>query len=92
MNTDHINTKEELNDGSKIHLFYDDRISVWVAYGKSAFALRRYLKSLSYDNLRVYSSEMQMPLTVTGVNTINKIRALKPFQSEDDNFIEILPR
>lgn len=80
---------EELNDGNTIHLFYNPEISVWVAHGKSAYAFRLHLKSLGYDNLRIYSPRMNIPITVTGIDTIKKLKALGPFQSETDEYIKI---
>lgn len=79
MDVSYILQKEECNAGDTIHLFYNPEISVWIAHGKSAFALRIYLKSLGYDNLRIYSPSLQMPVTIIGEDSVKRLKALHSF-------------
>lgn len=86
-----VSQAEQMNDGQKIHLFFNPDLAVWMAQGKSAYVFRVFLKSLGYDNLRVYSTRLKTPITITGVDTIVKLKALKPFNKEEENHIEIIP-
>lgn len=74
MNTDAITLNEYKNNGSLVHLYYNGMIDTWVAYGYSAYALRLYVKTSSYDNLRGFSNELQMPCTVVGNETVKMMR------------------
>lgn len=64
MNSEQITLNECGNDGSYIHLYLDKKISVWSAYGLSAYALRLVSKVNGYNNLRGFSKYMQLPCTI----------------------------
>lgn len=73
MNT-RIICNEQTNTGHQIYLYHADNTDVWTAYGHSAYALRLYVKTHGYDNLRGYSRAMQMPCTVVGPETVKRLR------------------
>ncbi len=54
---ENITGYEIFNDGKTIHLYYNDNIGLYVAYGISAFLLCKYTKAQPS-----YSDEMQMPV------------------------------
>lgn len=70
MNTEMITLNEVQNDGTLIHLYWNNDAEVWLSYGYSAYALRLLLKVRGYDCLRRYSEQMQMPCTLVGEGTI----------------------
>lgn len=78
---------EQSNDGTRIHLYYNADESVWTAYGQSAYALRLYVKTRGYDNLRGYSKTMQMPCTVVNNDLVKKMRMSETIIDESDNNI-----
>lgn len=66
--------KDEIgNDGSSIHLYWDQTRELWLAYGYSAYSLRLTLKSKGYDSIRLYSWKMHMPCTMADDSSIKKI-------------------
>lgn len=74
MSTEHLIQKENNNDGSQMYLYYNPMLDTWAAYGYSAYALRLYVKSHGYDNLKGFSSELQMPCMVTSNEVIKIMR------------------
>ena len=70
-----IATAEQSNKGDKIYLYHLPQAPAWSAYGQSAYALRLYVKSRGYDNLRGYSEEYGLPCTVVGEETVKRMRA-----------------
>jgi len=74
MNKETIQRNEQTNDGLTIHLYYNSPTDTWLAYGPSAYALRLYIKSSGYDNLRSYSHELQLPCTMVGNESVKRIR------------------
>ena len=75
---------EQLNDGTRIYLYYNSSDSVWSAYGQSAYALRLYVKSRGYDNLRGYSKSMQLPCTIVNDESIKKMQMHEAVVQESD--------
>ncbi len=74
METNVVLKKEKSNKGRTIHLYLSDVSGQWVSYGQSAYALRLYVKSMGYDSLRAFSTELQMPCTVVSNKTVNSLR------------------
>ncbi len=70
-----IVSTEQSNKGDKIYLYHLPQAPAWSAYGQSAYALRLYVKSRGYDNLRGYSEEYGLPCTVVGEETVKRMRA-----------------
>lgn len=80
MDKEHILQLENSNDGQSIFLFYDSDLAVWTAFNKSAYALRLLLKSLKYDNLRIFSGSLDMPMTIIGQDSLERLNAVKPLE------------
>ena len=74
MNIETVVQNENNNDGLQVHLYYNSNIDMWVAYGYSAYALRLYVKSHGYDNLRGFSKDLQKPCTVIGGGIVKRMR------------------
>ena len=85
---------EQRNDGRQIHLYFNARDSVWAAYGQSAYALRLYVKTRGWDNLRGFSKEMQLPCTIIGEQTVKKMRIAETViaETEQEHIAFELPR
>ena len=58
-----IKQNEQSNNCSTIHLYYNNEMHSWIAYGHSAYALRLLVKSHHIDSIRGFSTTMQMPYT-----------------------------
>lgn len=82
MNIDQIHLNEAQNDGTQLHLYYSDNVHMWIAYGYSAYALRLYVKSRGYDNLRNFSYKFQMPCTVVAPDTMMMLRKTEKIITE----------
>ena len=78
---------EQTNPGNLIHLYYNDTSNVWTAYGCSAYALRLYVKSHGYDNLRGYSRLVHMPCTVVGPETVKRMRTSVTITAEKEDYL-----
>ena len=84
---------EQTNPGNRIHLYYTDASDVWTAYGRSAYALRLYVKSHGYDNLRGYSRLLHLPCTVVGPETVKRMRSSTAIAQEEDSYLQLdMPR
>lgn len=75
MDKDSILNIEASNKGNSINLFYNQELAVWLAFNKSAYALRLLLKSLKYDNLRVYSGILDMPIVILGRDILERLKS-----------------
>lgn len=73
MNTEVVTFNECRNDGSYIHLYYQESVAVWSAYGLSAYAVRLFSKNKGYNNLRGFSKELQMPCTSVGEDAVRSL-------------------
>ncbi len=62
--------QEHSNDGSIIHLYYEETIGMWYACGYSAYGLRLFGKTKGYNSLRGYSKNLQLPCTIMSSETI----------------------
>ncbi len=65
MDTNHIIQNEQSNNGNIIHLYYEEKIGIWHAFGYSAYGLRLFDKTKGYNSMRGYSRSLQMPCTIT---------------------------
>lgn len=70
MDIKQITTNEYNNDGSYIHLYRNDAIGFWCAYGISAYGLRLFNKSHGNNNLRGYSPELDLPCSIISSDTL----------------------
>ena len=69
LNPDKIVKNESANDGLHIHLYLDEKSSVWMACGYSAYLLRLFIKRMGYESLRGFSEPLQMPCTLINGDT-----------------------
>lgn len=80
-----IFNNENHNDGSFAHCYFNTRYGTWLAYGKSAYALRLLVKSAGDDNLRSYSRELDMPCSMVGDDTIKRVKKITDVYNEAEN-------
>lgn len=80
-----IFNNENHNDGSFAHCYFNTRYGTWLAYGKSAYALRLLVKSAGDDNLRSYSKELDMPCSMVGDDTIKRVKKITDVYNEAEN-------
>lgn len=80
-----IFNNENRNDGSFAHCYFNSRYGTWLAYGKSAYALRLLVKSAGDDNLRSYSKELEMPCSMVGDETIRRLKNITSVYNEVEN-------
>lgn len=66
--------KEVENDGLFIHLYFESNSAVWMAYGKSAYLLRMFVKKIGSDCLSVFSEKQAMPCSLIDDDTAKKVR------------------
>lgn len=84
---------EQNNPGNRIYLYYNDSSNVWIAYGRSAYALRLYVKSHGCDNLRSFSPRLHLPCTVVGPETVKRMRATQSVVAESQSELQLeMPR
>lgn len=90
MNADIITLNECKNDGSFLHLYYNNSIGAWAAYGLSAYGLRLFVKSNGFNNLRGYSKGLQMPCTLVGNETISQLlQQSAALQQTTDSYVQV---
>lgn len=73
MNSELITFNETKNDYSTIHLYFNEEMHSWIAYGYSAYSLRLVIKSKFIDSIRGFSTTMQMPYTVVNKDVLKKL-------------------
>lgn len=73
MNASTILNNEQKNNGRLAHCYYEPEVGTWIAYGRSAYALRLMVKSAGRDNLRSYSQEMDTACSMIGNITIMEL-------------------
>lgn len=59
-----IIAKERTNDGTVIHAYYNNMSYTWIAYGRSAYALRLVANKNLKDSFRGFIHECNLPYTV----------------------------
>lgn len=73
MNTDLIVKNEQGNNRSTVHLYFNEEMHSWIAYGYSAYALRLLIKSRGIDSIRGFSTTKQMPYTVVNKDVLKRL-------------------
>lgn len=76
MNTELIKSNEEQNNYSTVHLYFNEEMHSWIAYGYSAYSLRLVKKKHFIDSIRGFSTTKQMPYTVVNKDILNKLSKL----------------
>lgn len=90
MNSELITLNETKNDRKLIHLYYNQEMHSWIAYGYSAYNLRLIIKEKFIDSIRGYSTTMQMPYTIINKNTLKRLcNELDIKQASDENHYKI---
>ena len=69
MDKELILQQEAANDGQTIHLYYDDMVGMYVAYGLSA-----YYADMATDPIISYSSAIGMPAALLGRRQVLYLR------------------
>ena len=88
LNPNKIKKNEDANDGLHIHLYLDEKSSVWMACGSSAYLLRLFVKRMGYECLRGFSELLQMPCTLINDDTAKLVAEyLQVEKCEDGTYI-----
>ena len=61
--------KESVNDGQTIHLFYDEMVGMYLAFGLSA-----YYSTMVVEPFMWYSNALNMPVALLNRSCINYLR------------------
>lgn len=85
MNAELITLNETKNKFSTIHLYFNEEMHSWIAYGHSAYLLRLIIKQRFIDSIRGFSTTMQMPYTVVNKDVQKKLSAAYNVSKGDDN-------
>lgn len=75
MNSELIIFNEAQNNYSTIHIYFNEEMHSWIAYGYSAYSLRLIIKMKFIDSIRGFSTTMQMPYTVVNKDVLKKLCA-----------------
>ncbi len=73
MNSELITFNETQNNFSTVHLYFNEEMHSWIAYGYSAYALRLLIKSRNIDSIRGFSTTKQMPYTVVNKDLLKRL-------------------
>ena len=79
--------REKSNNGGVAHCYYNPEAGAWIAYGKSAYALRKMVKSAGYDNLRSYSYDFDIACSMVGNLTIEQLCQTNATLERDEQYI-----
>lgn len=86
MNSELITFNETQNDYSTIHLYFNEEMHSWIAYGYSAYSLRLVIKRKFIDSIRGFSTTMQMPYTVVNKDVLKKLCEDIPVTKVEDEY------
>ena len=75
MNSELIISNEAQNDFSTIHLYFNEQMHSWIAYGRSAYSLRLITKKRFIDSIRGFSATMQMPYVVVNKDLLKRLHS-----------------
>lgn len=73
MNTEIIIKNEQTNNLSTVHLYFNEEMHSWIAYGYSAYALRLLIKAKNIESIRGFSTTKQMPYTVVNKDVLKRL-------------------
>ncbi len=73
MNTEMIIKNEQTNNLSTVHLYFNEEMHSWIAYGYSAYALRLLIKAKNIGSIRGFSTTKQMPYTVVNKDVLKRL-------------------
>ena len=86
MNSELITFNETQNNYSTIHLYFNEEMHSWIAYGYSAYSLRLVIKRKFIDSIRGFSTTMQMPYTVVNKYILKRLCADIPVKKIEDKY------
>lgn len=89
MNQELIQANELGNNGESIHLYRNDELGLWIAYGFSAYSLRLLIKSKGYECLRKYSPFLNMPLTMVDDSVVMEIYSAEYKSASSDSYFKV---
>lgn len=88
MNSELITYNEVQNNCSTVHLYFNEEMHSWIAYGYSAYSLRLIIKRKFIDSIRGFSTTMQMPYTVVNKDVLKKLCEDIPVTKvEDEHYV-----
>lgn len=89
MNTELIIKNEQANNLSTAHLYFNEEMHSWIAYGYSAYALRLLIKAKNIESIRGFSTTKQMPYTVVNKDVLKRLRENIPVTKgeNDEHYI-----
>lgn len=73
MSSEYIVSNEQQNNRSTIHLYFNEEMHSWIAYGHSAYSLRLVIKTRNIDSIRGFSTTKQMPYTVVNKDVLKRL-------------------
>lgn len=82
MDKKHAILNEQNNDGTQLHLYFNEEVRMWIAIGYSAYALRVYAKSCGVNTLKNFSHSMQLPRVFITNDGLAKIRGILKIGNE----------
>ena len=83
MDKNQVILNEQHNDGKMIHLYYNDEVRMWIAFGYSAYALRLLSKSCGVGTLKNYSHSSKLPRVFITNDGLDKLRPILNVQKEN---------
>lgn len=89
MNSELITFNETQNDYSTIHLYFNEEMHSWIAYGYSAYFLRLIIKRKFIDSIRGFSTTMQMPYTVVNKDVLKRLCTDIPVKKIENEYYVI---
>lgn len=79
--------RENSNSGLLAHCYFDPEIGAWIAYGKSAHAIRKMVKAAGYDNLRSYSYDLNIVCSMVGNLTLEELCEINTTMEREEEYI-----
>lgn len=73
MNSELITFNETQNNLSTVHLYFNEEMHSWIAYGYSAYSLRLLIKAKNIASIRGFSTTKQMPYTVVNKDVLKRL-------------------
>lgn len=73
MDTEQIILNEKQNNHSTVHLYFNEEMNSWGAYGYSAFTLRTLINARGIHSLRGFSTTMEMPYTIISRESLKRL-------------------
>lgn len=82
--------RENSNNFCEIHLYLEENLGVWVAYGVSAYALRNEVRSKAGYMGKSYSKLLDLPCAMMGQEGLRLLRSNHTIVEETDLYVHLL--